>query len=289
LFAAIGLLGFVVAAATSLAGYGVFKGSTDAGRAGRGAEVALDTISKEVTQVRVFLTNTAWPEVNKTLIRFRGVLDSADVFLVTSTFTVKVLALFLILCAAYMTHKLMSARAFIRRTIENTLLQILYSLCMVVALVLVLQLVKDLFHLSWPNSVPFVFLIPSLTTLAILYQHFVVTVKAILVLLRFIPYVIIEIPINMGLDPVKKGSKYMMNIPLQLVMCVIYFILYLIVPYGAGMLLIYLISSEQSILRSLLIGYGIFYVATLLIGMMGAALLSSLIRPVWAFLVRRNI
>ena len=48
--------------------------------------------------MRVFLTETAWPEVNKTIASLR---DSANVLLVSSSFTVKVLALFLALCAAY--------------------------------------------------------------------------------------------------------------------------------------------------------------------------------------------
>ena len=110
------VLGLVAALGVGLAGYGIFKGSTDAGkavkRAGRGAEAALQNISQEVTQMRVFLTETAWPEVNRTMIHFRKVLDSADVLLVTSTFAVKVLALLLFLCTAYVTHKLSEGRAF---------------------------------------------------------------------------------------------------------------------------------------------------------------------------------
>ena len=93
------VLGLVAALGVGLAGYGIYKGSRDAGRAARGvgqeAEHALHTISKEVTQMRVFLTETVWPEVNKTIVRFNEVLDSVDVLLVTSNFTVKVLALFL--------------------------------------------------------------------------------------------------------------------------------------------------------------------------------------------------
>ncbi len=297
------VLGLVAALGVGLAGYGIYKGSRDAGKAargvGQGAEDTLRTISKEVTQMRVFFTETAWPEVNKTLIHVQRVLNSADVFLVTSTFAVKVLALFFALCAAYMTHKLISGRTFVawkqrrRNTIttvvEDTVLQIVYYLCLVLALVMVLQLVKDLFQISWPFSVPFVILIPSLTTLAILYQHLVVAVKAILALLRFIPYVTIEVPINMGLDPVTRGSNYMRGIPLQLGTCVTYLLLYSFVPYGAYLLMVYLIRSEESILKCLLICYGVFYAATLVISVLGAIILSHLIRPIWAFLARRNL
>ncbi len=298
------VLGFIAAAGAALAGYGIFKGSTDAGKAakgvGRGVEDTLHTIRGEVTQIRVFLTQTAWPEVNKTITRFRGVLDSADVLLITSTFAVKVLTLFLALCAAYATHKLIAGRSFVpswkkRRNslaavMENTVLQVMYCLCLLVAMVWVLQLVKDLFNISWPHSVPLVVIIPSLATLVIIYQHLVTTVKAVLTLLRLIPYVIIEIPINMGLDPVTKGSGYMKTmLPLQLGMCIIYLILYSFVPYGAYLLMAYLLQSEESILKCMLVGYGVFCGATMVINVLGVLIISYVIRPVWACLVRRNL
>ncbi len=298
------VLGFIAAAGAALAGYGIFKGSTDAGKAargvGRGVEDTLHTIRGEVTQIRVFLTQTAWPEVNKTITRFRGVLDSADVLLITSTFAVKVSALFLALCAAYKTHQLIAGRSFVpswkkrgsnlAAVMENTILQVMYCLCLLLAMVLVLHLVKDLFNISWPHSVPLVLIIPSLATLVIIYQHLVTTVEAILTLLRFIPYVIIEIPINMGLDPVTKGSGYMKTmLPLQLGMCIIYLILYSFVPYGAYLLMAYLLQSEESILKCMLVGYGVFCGATVVINVLGVLIISYVIRPVWACLVRRNL
>ena len=52
----------------------------------------LHRIDEELTQTREFLTKEVWPEVNKTMLQFRGVLDQTDRLLVTSTFTIKVLA-----------------------------------------------------------------------------------------------------------------------------------------------------------------------------------------------------
>ena len=304
------VLGLIAAVGVGLAGYGIFKGSTDAGRAaervgkaaertGRGAEVTLQTISQEVKQIRMFFTETAWPEVNKTLVHFRGVLDRANVFFDTSTFAVKVLALVLFLCAAFVTHKLMSGRNFVSswqlrrrnhnsltKTIENTVLQLIYCLCLVSSLVLILQLVKEVVNISQLNSFPIVVLIPSLTTLAILYQH----LKAFLSLLRYIPYLVIELPITMGMDPVTKGSGYMRTIlPLQLVMCIIYLILYSFIPYGAYWVLDYLWQSEKSILKCILFAYGVFYATTIALSLIGAFIISQLIRPVWAFQARRNL
>lgn len=293
------VLGLIAAAGVGLAGYGIFKGSTDAGRAakraGRGAEMTLQAISQEVKQMRVFLTETAWPDVNRTLIHFREVLDRANVFLDTSTFTVKVLALLLFLCAAFVTHKLASGRhrwqlrgrnhSSVAETIENTILQLIYCLCLVSSLVLMLQLLKELVNISQLNTFPIVVLIPSLTTLAILYQH----LKAFLVLLRYIPYLVVELPIAKGMDPVTKGSGYMRTIlPLQLLMCIIYLILYSFIPLGAYWILDYLWQSEKSTLKCILLAYCVFYATTIVLSLAGAFIISQLIRPVWAFQARRN-
>ena len=60
-----------------MAGLGVYKGSRDAGdaakRLSQGATNDLHTLT-------VFLTEKAWPDVNKTLIRAQQVMDSADTF-----------------------------------------------------------------------------------------------------------------------------------------------------------------------------------------------------------------
>ena len=101
-----------------LGGYGIFKGSTDAGRAADrvaiGTEETLRTVREEMIQMRTFMTETVWPEVNKTIVHFRNVLDRADVILKqfshvldrvavlldTSTFMVKGMALVFAICAA---------------------------------------------------------------------------------------------------------------------------------------------------------------------------------------------
>lgn len=290
------VLGLVAALGVGLAGYGIFKGSTDVGkavkRAGGGAEETLQTISREVTAMRMFFTETAWPEFNKTLIRVQGVLVRADTFFVTST-------LLVFLCATFVTHKLISGRNFTSQwqkrgnyinsfatTIESIILQVIYYLCLASSLVLLLQLVRELVNTSQLNSFPVVVLIPSLTTLAILYQY----LKAFLTLLRYIPYIIIELPISMSMEPVTKGSGYMKTIlPLQLLMCIIYLILYSFIPYGAYWILVYVWASEKSVLKCILFAYGVFYAATITLSVIGAVIISYLIRPVWAFQARRNL
>lgn len=112
----------------------------------------LDTISTQ-------MTDTAWPEVNKTIVRLRReVLDMADVFLVTSKFAAMVLVLLAALGAAYVTHKLISARADvprprIYRIVEDTFLQMLYFWCLTMALGSFLVLVRDLFNMTGSRSI----------------------------------------------------------------------------------------------------------------------------------------
>jgi hypothetical protein len=297
------VLGLIAAAGIGLAGFGIFKGSTDAGkaakRAGRGAEMTLQTISQEIKQMRMFLTETAWPEVNKTLVHFQRVLDRANVFFDVSTFTVKVLALLLFVCTAFVTHKLMSERNppaskwqlrrrnhnNLTKTIENTVLEVIYCLCVVSSLVLMLQLLKELVNIALLNSFPIIILVPSLTTQAILYQH----LKAFLELLRYIPYFVVELPIAKGMDPVTKGSGYMGTIlPLQLIMCIIYFTLYLFIPYGAYLILDYLWQSQKSIFVCILLAYVMFYAATIALSLIGTFIISQLVRPLWAFQAKGN-
>ncbi len=106
---------------------------------------------------------------------------------------------------------------------------------------------------------------------------------------KFIPYVTIKYPINKAWDPVKRGSGYMNAIlPLQLGMCAIYLILYSAIPYVTFLLTVYLLQSEKSILRCLLIGYGAFYAASLVISEVSALIISRVVRPIWAYHVRRN-
>ena len=317
------VLGIVAGIGAVLAGVGILKGGHDVGsaaqraggaadrvgvaaersaltfeRVGKEAEVTLQKVRKEMTQIRQFLTETAWPEVNKTVSQFHKVLGKADALLDTSNFTVRVLAVLFALCAAYVVFKLISGRQplnlrqrrHLTATFENLVLQIIYYLCLVIALVLVLHLVTEVLNFQWPHSIPIIFLIPSLTTLAIVYEYFISILKLIYTLLRFIPYIVLEFPADMISSPVRMGSGYMNTIlPLQIGMCLVYLILYSFVPYTAYYLFEYLSASETSIIKRLLFGYMVYYGATLVICVIGTLFISRIIRPIWAFVARRNL
>lgn len=87
----------------------------------------------EVPKMKVFLTDTIWPEVNKTMVDLRQVL-------VTS---IKVLVLLAALGAAHRIHNLTTARANVPRgrvvrNVEDTGLRMAYFLCVIMAVVLTL-------------------------------------------------------------------------------------------------------------------------------------------------------
>ena len=311
----------IAAAGVGLAGIGILKGGSDVGSAAKrvskstdsvltglskdvtqlraSVEGSLKHIQHEVTEIRTFLTNTAWPELNKTLIQAREVLTKAETFLDTSTFTVKVFALLLALCAAFVVSKIISERTKLLwqqrgrqddlgSVIQNLILQVMYLLCMTIAIVLTLQLLRELVQITWLDSVPLIILIPSLTTLGILYQHLVFTIKAVLSFLLFIPYILVELPILLVWQPIVKVSAYTRGIILNLWLSIIILALYSLVPLGAYILYRLLVNSEKSHLKCILIGYAVTYTAAIAISLMGTASLKYLIRPVWAFLARRR-
>ena len=197
-----------------------------------------------------------------------------------------------------MTHKIISER---RRTVQwhnrrrvntfttivNLFLDVMLCLCLVLAFALVLQLLKEHFNSLWPRSIPFIILIPSLTTLGVISQHLTATVKAIFSILRLIPYITIKYPVNKGLDPVTKGSGYMRTVPFLQVLS--YLILYPLISYGAFSLTQYLLQSEESILKSMLIIYIAFYASALLISITYTHVVSPFIRCIWANWARRNL
>ena len=97
------VFGLIAAAAgigLSLAGLGVYKGSSNVGEAAqRLSRGATDDLHK----LRVFVTEVAWPEVNGTLVRIQEVLDSAEIFFKISMIVV---ALLCITVTAYVTRLL---------------------------------------------------------------------------------------------------------------------------------------------------------------------------------------
>lgn len=256
----------------------------------------LQRINEELTQTRQFLTEKAWPEVNKTLTQIRGVTERADEFLVTSTFTAKVLSLFIALCAVYIIHRIISERRYDQRrqnrrvssitTIINAFFDIMFCLCLALAFLLVLQLFKEHLNIIWPHSIPIVILIPSLSTLVFLFQHLMGIMKGTLTLLMHIHYVAIEYPIRMSTDPVSKGTGYWRTLPF---LQIIDIILYPSILYGACSLTEHFWKSQESTLKRMLTAYLVFYGAALLIAIIYNVIVFPLIRSLWACRVKRNL
>ena len=285
----------------------------------------LQRIDEELTEARVFLTEKAWPEVNKTMAQFRDVMDQTDEFLVTSTFAVKALALLIALCAVYMTHRIISERKYVQRwqsrgkvntssftMIVDAFLNIMLCLCIALAFVLLLQLlkIKKIINTLWlyciemfpnwefhtklisdtvcsytPRSILLVIIIPSLTTLVVLFRHLVAILKATCTLLM---HILIVYPFNRFLDPVIRGLGYLKTLPFLQILN--WTILYVPILYS-GAWILFLLQSEKSILtcNSILIMYMYAYASALLISILYTHITSPVIRYIWAYRARRNL
>ena len=84
------------------------------------------------------LTEKVMPEVKKTMSQVCEVLDKVNTLLDMGIFTAKVLAMLFVLCSANNVIKLIAEIQPTTIMIENLVLQLIYYLCLVIALVLVL-------------------------------------------------------------------------------------------------------------------------------------------------------
>lgn len=284
---------------------------------------ALQRIDEELIHMREFLTNKAWPEVDRTMTQFRGVLDQASEFLVTGSFAVKVLALLFALCAAYMIHKMISERKRWQSgkkvsscaTIVNAFLNIMLWLCFGLSFLLVVQLLKAQLNTMWPHFSENLVSLGSntITKLVACFHHYVKlwscsvplntkNVIAVLALvavtciflnplatLKTVFYWVIEYPFARGLDPVIIGSGYMTTLPLKTLQIISCIVLYPPVLYAACSFIQFFQQSEESILKFWLSTYVVVYGSALLISAVYRCAFSPVIRCFWAIWAKSNL
>ena len=70
------------------------------------------------------------------------------------------------------------------RALEGAFLQFLYWACLLMAVVLVLHLVQEIFNVAdvssfWPANIPFIIIIPSLATAAVVLQYLTDIIRVI--------------------------------------------------------------------------------------------------------------
>ena len=157
-------------------------------------------------------------------------------------------------------------------TLEDIVTKFLYCLCLGLAVVLVVLLIRELLSIFWPQSIPFIHIVAtvvlSLAAVILVIYYLKVTGKSIQMCLGIISYHTFELPAHWILDPYKKATSR-----LQFV-CVI--LLYVIVSYLAVQIVVYLSPSKESIIKRIFIAYGVFYVMAMC--MAGILILCPVIR-----------
>lgn len=308
-----GIAPLAAAAGSVLAGVGIYKAGHGASKASaRFGNLAdrtgdiLEGIRNDVSDIKVFFkekVEKAWPDIERILNQTQIVLDRAESFLVMGTFMVKVLSLVFALCAVFITMHLLSKNALnnnrrrnktpsIFYVLENVVLQTIHSLGLILALMLAILIIGDIFEIAWPNTIPFIIVIPSLATVYAVLQSIREIVFTIGMLIRNILYLIIELPINLIWNPVSRGSNYTKSSYfLTTIFFIFYAVLYFVVTFFPVQLFLRMVNESNitSILIIGLLGYAIFYLTSVVTYMLGCLILNYCIRPVWGLYARHNL
>ena len=288
------------------------------GRAGRAAEsLAADTgrtmaaIREDVKEVKDRLLKEMWPRVNDTLADVQALVRETQTFVSTGTFTFKIVGLFFIVCILYLLKKQLTsmqwrknaywhrARAGSRSSVgavvlamEGILLHFIFWTCLLMAVVLAIHLVQQVFLVAkvgriWPSNVPFIVIIPSIATVAVILQYIGEIIHFIASAFVLMIYIVLGLPLNLSLGPAVNGKKYARTSSLLLlVVLTTYSFLYLAI---AAFPLLYLWKVSQlklSLLEFALLVYLVFFATAIAISIVGEVVLKVFIRPLWAFWAR---
>lgn len=95
------------------------------------------------------------------------------------------------------------------QTMEGVFLQFLFWACLLMAVVLVLHLVQEIFHVAnvssfWPSNIPFIIIIPSAATAAVVLQYLSDIVHTIASAILFLFYGAFGLPVTLMVNPASK-------------------------------------------------------------------------------------
>ena len=216
-----------------LGGFGLFKGGSGVSSAAK--SLAADTgrtlaaIREDVKEIKQHLLREVWPRVNETLSDVQALVRETQTLVITGTFTVKILALLLIVCILYVLNKQITAVQWRRNTywqspaahkpmggssrgspgaavlaMESVFLQFLLWICLLMAVVLGLHLVQEMFLIAnvGPANIPFIIVIPSVATVAVVLQHIADIIHGIASAILLFFYTLFGLPLSLSVGPV---------------------------------------------------------------------------------------
>ena len=254
-------------------------------------------IREDVRQVKDRLLTEVLPNVQE-------LIKDTQTFVVTGTFTIKVLALLLIVLVLYVLKKQMTphkntksrskARSVVSNaedlvlSLESIFLTLIFWTCLLMAIVLAIHLVQEIFHIAnvgsfWPANFPFIVVIPSLATVAVILQHMRAIILAISNAILLLVYLLFGLPLTMTFHPISAGISYAQSSAL------LFFVILITGPALYCVILIlpvcYLKEVYKlnfSLVEFILLAYLIFFVTSIVINIMTEVLLKILIRPLWS-------
>ena len=299
-----------------LGGLGIFKGGSGAGRAAKSMAAStaetMASLRNDVKEIKEHLIKEVWPRLNETLDDVQEVLRETQTFIVTGTFTVKVLALLFIVLAAYFIGKQRTAlkwqktaysrsptrvggsTADIAGALEGIFLQFLYWSCLLMAIVLVLHLIQEVFdvaHVSsiWPENIPFIMIIPSIATLGIILQYLADIISAIANALLLLLYCVFGLPCVLIHSPVSKGSCYVQSSnPLSAVLVLAIMVLYAVTASFPVVYLWEVFNLDKPVFEFVLLSYLVFFATAIAVHLLGEVMLIVVIRPLWVYLAKKS-
>ena len=253
-----------------------------------------------------------WPRVNETLTDVQALVRETQTFVITGTFAVKILALLLIVCILYILKKQITTIEWRRSTywqspayrakgggsggspgaavlaMESVFLQFLFWVCLLMAVVLGLHLVQEMFVIAnvrnlWPANIPFIIIIPSVATVAVVLQHIADIIHGIANIILLLVYILIGLPLSLSVGPVVHGSQYaktshlllsvtLLTIPFLYLAIAVFPMLYLREVFQLG---------QMSLFEFALLVYLVFFATAIVVNILGEVVLKVLIRPLW--------
>ena len=279
----------------ALGGFGILQGGSGMGKAAK--SLAADTgrtmaaLREDVRQIKELLIKEVWPRVNDTLDDVQAVLKETQTFVTTGTFTVKVLALLLIVCVLYILRKQITSVQWHRnayrhsqaqavggghsgelvRALEGVFLQFLFWACLLMTLVLVLHLVHEILHITqinsfWPANIPLIIIIPSFATAAVILQYLTDIVHGITSAILLLLYCLFGYPLVLVVNPASKGSCYAQTSTLlSFVVLLTTILLYVVVATFPLLYLWEVFQLNQPVVEFVLLAYLVFFATAIVI------------------------
>jgi len=293
-------------------GGGLFKGVNRAAKAiaadtGR----TLDAVRKDVEEIKVHLMREVWPRVNETLSEVQELVRETQTFVITGTFTVKILALLVRVCIIYILKKQITALEWRRNTywqspaykqpgggsgghpraavlfIESAFIKFLFWICLLMALVLGIHLVQEIFQIAnvsnfWPSNIPFIIVIPSVASIAVILQHIGDIVQGIASTILLLMYTLVALPLSLSVGPVITSFQYARtsHLLLSVTLLTIPF-LYAGIAVFPVLYLWEVFQLKISLFEFALLVYLVFFATAIVVHILGEVIRVVLIRPLW--------